>query len=432
MLLLACTAALHPAVVLAEALPGGQDVRDLPELRQPGAPYRTPRAGEGFRTQVLGYDVRVTPRDRRTTTAWDLSLALYNPEPGDQEMVPIGVVNLWDHKEDGGLLRAQISGVYNDIFWSRPMPQLGSLEGALVLESFTIPTAQAELVDGRTVDQEELLWGYVRPGFGPGLRRNIAPGHADNMAAVDLTLEPGYLYFRRGADTSPDFVVPRNTFLVHAHLQVRYDGLERNLLELPHEGIATGLDLIFGHRFTWQNWGMLAGEDAGQGRNYASCTAYFLAAGGVPGIERERHRLIGVLHGGTGHHLDRFSARRIGGGPNPMGEEYGITSDPILPGAAMQEFFPQHYLLLTAEYRWEAVFFAYLGINATVGRLDRLRDTPAGFVSSTDDLRSLGARLTSGFLFQSRLQLAYNYNFDVVRKGDYGGHEVVLSIARTF
>lgn len=424
------------AVLLLAAMEGvghGADElsSDLPQLSS-GAAYRTPRAGEGFRTEVLGYDVRVMPRDRRTTAAWDLSLALYDPAPEDQELVPIGVVNFWDHKEEGSLLRAQVSVVYNDIFWSSPMARPGPAEKVLVLESFTVPVVQADLVDGRAMDREELLWGYVRPGFGLGLRRNVAPGHEDNMAAVDFTLEPGYLYFRKGSDTSPDFVVPRNVFLARAHLQFRYDGLERNLLELPHEGIAAGFDLISGHRFNWQSWGTLAREDTGMGRNYTSCTGYFLAAGGIPGIESDRHRLIGVLHGGTGHHLDRFSARRIGGGPNPMGEEYGITHDPVLPGAAVQEFFPEHYLLLTAEYRWEAAFFAYLGINATVARLDRVRTTPAGFVSRTDGFRSVGARVTSGFLFQTRLQLAYNYNYDVVRKGAYGGHEVVVSVARSF
>ncbi len=396
------------------------------------ASYRTPRAGEGFTAEAFGREVQVEPRNRRSWSAWDLSLAGYRPEPDGQDLMPVGVITIWDHRPEGALFRAQVSGFYNDIFWSSPLTPGSKTEAAVVFENLTVPVPRAELVDGRSIDQEELLWGYVRPGFGIGVRKNIAPGHEDNMAALDLLLEPGFLYFRKGSDTDPRFVVPRDTALIRAHLQMRMDALERNVLELPHAGVAAGFDLVLGHRFSWNAWGMEGAEAASRGRNYVSWTGYALAAGAVPGVESDRHRLIGVMHAGTGHHLDRFSAPRIGGGPNAMGEEYGISADPVLPGATMQEFFPRHYAMATIEYRWEPVFFAYIGINGTVARLDRLRDTPAGFVPRTDTFRAVGARVTSGFLFRTRLQLAYSYNFDVVRNGSYGGHEMVVSLARSF
>lgn len=407
-------------------------VEQLPELNREGT-YRTPRAGEGFRTEVFGREVIVHPRDRRSTAAWDLSFALYEPGPENgSEIIPIGVLTFWEHPDDEHLFRAQISGVYDEIFWANPLPRFSFLEGVLTFENFSVPVAQSELVDGRYVEPEEVVWGYVRPGFGLGYRRQVSPGRQENMAAFDFTIEPGFLYFSKGSKTAENFAVPRDTFVLRGHIQMRLDGLERNLLELPHQGIAAGADLIYGYRSHWQNWGTNGAEHAEKGRTYQSYTGYFLVAGAIPGINSERHRLIGVVHAGAGHNVDRFSAPRIGGGPNPMGEEYDLTADPVLPGAVVQEFFPDHYLLFTGEYRWEPVFFAYLGFNAAAARLDRLRGTGAEIVKKTDTFTAVGARLTSAFFFHTRLQLAYNYNFSVVRDGRYGGHEIIVSLARNF
>ena len=100
-----------------------------------------------------------------------------------------------------------------------------------------------------------------------------------------------------------------------------------------------------------------------------------------------------------------------------------------MPGAALEEFFPKRYIIATGEYRWEPVFFMYLGLDASAAWLDRLRMEAGGPVDKNDFFSSLGARLTTGFLFHTRLQLAYNYNFSVVRKGRYGGGEIVVSVA---
>ncbi len=161
-------------------------------------------------------------------------------------------------------------------------------------------------------------------------------------------------------------------------------------------------------------------------------TAYALAAGGVPGVASERHRLIGSLHGGVGRHLDRFTAPRIGGGPRPMGEEYGSSWRPILPGTAIQEFYPDHYLVAVGEYRYEPIFFTYLSLVGSVGWLDRLRSGNNELYSQDDTFSSLGARITTGFFFDTRLQLDYNYNFDAIREGHYGGNEIVLQISGKF
>lgn len=113
-----------------------------------------------------------------------------------------------------------------------------------------------------------------------------------------------------------------------------------------------------------------------------------------------------------------------------MGEEYGSTWRPILPGAVIQEFFPKHYLVAVGEYRWEALFFTYLSLDASVSWLDRMRQAGTETISKNDVFSSLGARVTTGFFFDTRMQLAYNYNFSVIRHGQYGGHEVVLHFSR--
>ncbi len=408
------------------------DHRQLPLLQPQGAPYHTPLSGEGFHTEVFGREVDVQPRNRRSVSAWDLGVAVYEPPPEDSEFIPVGDLYFWRHPDAGHLLRANVAGVYNDIFWSRS-PGPGPLEWILTFNNYTVPVAQAELVDGKTFDSGELLWGYVRPGFGLGYRRQVAPGHQDNMAAVDLIIEPGYQFFDNGDKTSNNFVVPHNTFDLRAHLQVRWDAFERNLLDLPHRGFAVGEDLVWGYRPEWEDWGINGGNKAGDGRDYLLFTAYTMAAGGVPGVASERHRLIGSLHGGIGRHLDRFTAPRIGGGPRPMGEEYGSSWRPILPGTAIQEFYPDHYLVAVGEYRYEPIFFTYLSLVGSVGWLDRLRsDNNKELYSQNHVFTSLGARITTGFFFDTRLQLDYNYNFDTIVKDHYGGSEIVLHISRQF
>ncbi len=404
----------------------------LPLLNPPGAGYRTPLAGEGFRTRVFGREVTVVPRDRRSTSAWVLIAALYEPDPEGTEFIPIGALSFWRHPDDDRLFQAEVAVLYNDIFWSKKFSN-SSFEWVLTWRNYTVPFAQAELVDGRTLDSQELIWGYLRPGIGIGYRIQTAPGLQDNMTAVDLLLEPGYLYFNKGSDTSPAFVVPRDTYTLQAHVMLRVDRLERNLLELPHKGVVAGADIIAGYRRNWQGWGLDAREPAGDGRSYQSYTGYFLSAGNVPTVDSDRHRLIGVVHAGTGHNLDRFSAQRVGGGVNPIGEKYGSAIDPVFPGSFIQEFYPHHYLLLLAGYRFEPAFFAYLDFYASYGWLDRLRRTETGgLLDKTDPFKALGTRLTTGFPFQSRFQLAYNYNFSVIREDRYGGHEFVVNISKLF
>ncbi|MDA8387246.1 MAG: hypothetical protein M0Z58_01115 [Nitrospiraceae bacterium] len=380
--------------------------------------------------EVFGRKVTVRPGNPRYVSAWDAGFDLSEPPPGNYEILPVGDVYIWRHPDSRSLFRADLSGVWDDVFWARRLKGLpGPFEGVLTFKNFTIPAARSELVDGEELKSEALLWGYVRPGFGIGYRRQVPPGHESNMLAADLIFEPGFLFFARGSDTADNFVAPRDTFEFRTRLELRWDALNRNLLRLPQKGYAAGADLVYGYRADWRDWGVNGAEAAGEGKTYASFTGYFLAAGGVPWVKSKSQRLVGAIHAGSGYRLDRFSAARVGGGPDPLGEEYGSTYLPVLPGAVIQEFFPEHYVLATGEYRWQPFFFACLGVDASAGWLDRLRRTDAGIVKKNDLLPAVGVRLITGFFFDTRLQIAYNYNFSVVRNGGYGGHEFLMEIS---
>ncbi len=399
--------------------------------------YQTPLFGQGFKGKVFGRHVDIAPFNTRSISSWDLGLDMAEPPPEGNELLPFGSLYFWRHPDSAHLFRADISGVYDDIFWARRLNlkqkdltfDRGGLETVVTFINFTLPFARPELVDGKELKSEELLWGYVRAGFGAGYRRQLHPGLQDNMFAADLLFEPGFLFFGRGSDTSPSFKVPENTPELRAHLQVRLDSLKRNILKLAQEGYAAGFDLVYGHRTNWRDWGVDGTERAGQGRDYVSFIGYFLKAGGVPWTKSSRQRIIASINGGIGYHLDRFSAPRVGGGPDPMGEEYGSTWMPVLPGAAIWEFFPHHYVILTGEYRYEPVFFTYLAFDASAGWLDRLRGTEGALVAKNDLMSSVGARITTGFFLNTRLQAAYNYNFSVIRHGSYGGNEIMVQLS---
>ncbi|MBI4587094.1 MAG: hypothetical protein HY717_24040 [Planctomycetes bacterium] len=424
--------------VRAEGKPPPQDSppapekKELPPLQPPGAPYRTPLSGAGFKTTVFGREIEVPPRDRRSVSAWDLGLTAAAPGLKESEALPFGSLFLWRHPDDRLLFRAVIVGFYDEIFFAKSAPSTGPFEGVLTLENFTIPSANAEYIDGRRLDEEELYWGRVRPGIGFGYRKQMWPGEQDNMLALTLTGEPSFSYFEKAHDTAGNYVEPQDTFEPRLHLQARWDAMLRNLLELPHLGVEAGGDYVYGFRVNWDDWGANRSEKAEDGRDYQSFTGYLLGAAAVPFLGSDRHRLIGSVHGSITKDGDRFSNPRIGGGPTGGGEEFGSTYRPVIPGAGIDEFFPSHYTVGVGEYRWEPIFFTYLSARASVAYLDRLRRQGGGVREKEGVLSSIGARITTGFLFHTRLQIDYNYNFGVIRQGEYGGHEMVAHFSGAF
>jgi len=114
------------------------------------------------------------------------------------------------------------------------------------------------------------------------------------------------------------------------------------------------------------------------------------------------------------------------------GEEYETTVQPILPGATVDEFFPSHYVIGTAGYSYELAFFAHLDVGGTVAWLQRERLQGATRAPEDDTLTALAAKLTSGFVGRTRLQLGYAYNWDVIRSGERGGQEVYVQLIGRF
>ena len=55
--------------------PGDAPREELPCFDPSALPYRSLRAGEGFRTEIFGQAVTVDPRNRRAVAAWDAAVS---------------------------------------------------------------------------------------------------------------------------------------------------------------------------------------------------------------------------------------------------------------------------------------------------------------------------------------------------------------------
>ena len=227
---------------------------ELPPLQSPGEPYRTPRSGQGFRTTVFGEDVEVEPRNRRSVSAWDLGFMTTIPGADETEVLPYGSLYFWRHPDDDTLFRAVVAVLYNEVFYAKSTPET-PFEAVFTFENYNVPMDQSELVDGKKLDQEELVYGYVRPGIGGGWRTQTAPGEQDNMAAFSLIFMPGFHYFGEAHDAADDFTIPQDGFDLRVHGHARWDALVRNLLDLPHDGFVLGGDGYYGYRPNWEDWG---------------------------------------------------------------------------------------------------------------------------------------------------------------------------------
>ena len=380
--------------------------------------HRTPRAGEAFTGSLFGKPLHVSERDRRKVSAISLGLLWIPDGPEERTVLPAGALFLWRNgRDDGGRLRAVLSGLYNDVRYNTGRRPFGRVEGVLTFENVTLPFDRSEYVEGRRIAEEELEWHSIRIGVGVGYRAALAPRHQDNAFEAALSYEPGVLLFRRGDETAQDFLVPGNAYEGRFHLRLRADALERNILELPHEGFAAGLDGLHGHRSGWRDWGgRLSGNQSRRaGRNWHAWSAYAIAARAVPFVPDERHRLLLSLYGGTGSHLDRFSAFRLGGGSN--GGDWEVLAHPVLPGAAFEEFFSRRYGLAALEYRYEVLFFLYLQLRGSLAWVDRARFTPAGGIENhVDPMHSWTVSVTSGFLWDSSIEIGWSHNSGVLRQ----------------
>ncbi len=391
-----------------------------------------PMAGQPFRTRFLDLDIDFPGYDRRVVNAWTLGATINFPAPAARPAEPLAALYLWRRPDRDHLFYGDIALVYNHLFYAQRWRENSPLEWVTTFENYTIPSLkQGELIEGRDDIDVELEWGYVRPGIGIGYRIPVAPFHVDNMAALDLIVEPGLLYFGRHTESN-GFVKPRDTFELRTRAQLRWDALTRNLLNLPDQGFAFGADGIWGYRTNWRDWGV-NGQEAGH-NHYFLGTGYAIAATSLP-FAGGRHRLIASVNGGIGHHLDRFNrniTQRLGGGINPVGQEFHTAGYPILPGAAYLEFFPDHYVIGYGEYRLATTFFSFFHLYGGGAYLNPRKIKNGQIRRENTVMPFIGARISTGLPGDLMLVVDYAHNFGLKRRGTGYGNQVTVWLSGMF
>lgn len=410
----------------------------LSRLQAAGQTVETPRAGEAWAGSLFGKPIDVAARDRRSVTYATVELLWVPNGPDDHRWNPYAELYIWRNRDEGReRLRAEIALLVNGIRYNRAFSRKGGWEAVATFDSVTLPWATSEVIEGQRIAAGELKSNDVRSGVGAGYHAALAPGLQDNAFEAALTYEPGYLFFGRGGDTAPTFVLPNDTYEGRVHLRLRADAFVRNLLELPHAGWAAGLDAVAGRRATWNDWGLddFGPQRGADARDWSAISAYAVAAGGVPLLPGERHRFVVSAYGGTGHDLDRFSAFRLGGVSNAGDWEH--LTRPVLPGAALDEFFTSRYAIANVEYRYQALFFLYLQARGTFAWLEQPRRTGSGSVEfGVQPMQAVTAAVTSGLLWGTSVELSYSYNFSILRRSDgsasRGGGAFFFSFTKLF
>lgn len=413
------------AIALAGQKTEAPAIRKKMQTTAPGeiAQYHTPLAGEPFETVIMGKSLRIPAQDRTRVTALTLGGAAYIPEQGKTSATPIGALYLkrvWEKSRT----RNQISIFVNDLEYDR---SFGNLELVARFENNTIPFGQREVVNNREIKSSDTIWGTVIGSLGPGLRYKVAPYEVDNDLRVQLLGKAGYFYAKRTRDTGPHLALPPDTMLYGVKLRGRYDGMRRNILELPHTGMATGFDLDYMHRDRWANFGTIpdAVFSKADTRDYLQFNGYLMGVGGIPGFS-EKNRMLFSVHGGVTSRksADRYNAITIGGGPLP-GESDDLCR-PDYPGTMFNQVLVSSYVLAALEYRRELASFLYLHLRETFIWADRAAVTDTNqflFKSTTGAATTIG--LDTGFFWNSSLYLAYSWDSGFIRNGKSGSGMII-------
>lgn len=418
--------------VLAVMVPGLCHADTFPQEPTP-MEEPTPLAGREFRTKLFGEEIHVAPRDRRSVTAASFGLQWIPDGPSQLELLPFGALYVWRNwDDDNRRFRGTISGVVNDLNYSIGLRAHPNWTLLFTLNNFIAPLGRSENVEGQRIRATEIEWSYVFGGIGIGYRLPVHPFRQDSAINLFVTYEPGFRWFKGTGHTSSQYGVPSDTYEGRIHLKVRIDAMTRNLMELPHEGVTLGGDVIHGHRATWSAWGgpPFDTPDFKKERTYLALSGYLMAASGLPFVGSEKHRLVSSIHAGIGKDLDRFTAFRLPG--RPTGYEWDAVSLPMIHGVAFNELFPRHYAIANVQYRYEALFFLYPYVEAGWAFVDRPRFTAEGRIKqSTDSMPTVGVGVVSAAPWRSQIELNYTYNFGVFRDSDggvptQGGHGMFL------
>ena len=378
--------------------------------------YHTPLAGEPTTQEAFGRTVNIERRNRDNATALVLAATAFTPPLAEDRLLPFGAIYL-KHRWDETRFRGIFSILVNEVDLSETY---GKWQLLGHLDNNTVPFAQTEIAGGQTVLRTSIVFGTVNGRVGAGLRIPVAPFQADNDLRAQLFYQLGYLYSGRTADSGPNVVLPPDTLVHGPLLRIRYDALRRNLMELPHEGMAAGMDAEFVRRDSWSdaNYGG-ATFTRDETRDYFKLSGYLNAVTGIPGLS-EKNRLLFNFYGGFAPYgtLDRFSSFRIGGGPLPS--ETDDLYRQVYPGAMFNQFPVSEYLVGSAEYRRELLFFLYLHLRATYGWVNRQIFTTRRLKLLENSGEAYTAAIDSGFLWNSQLSLEYSYDTSILRNGQAG------------
>ncbi len=386
--------------------------------------YHTPLAGEPLHALILGKTISIPALDRGNVTALILGGEFYSPKQGDTSITPIGALYLkrvWEKSRT----RDVISIFVNDLEYDR---SFGNLELVARFDNNTIPFGQKEVVNNQEIKSSDVEWGTMIASLGPGLRYKVAPFQVDNDLRLQLLGKVGYFYAKRTSDTGPNLVLPPDTMLYGVKLRGRYDGMRRNLLELPHTGMAAGFDLDYMYRDKWANFGTVPDAEftSANTREYLQFNGYFISVGEIPGLS-ERNRVLFSFHGGITpqRSADRYNAITIGGGPLP-GESDDLCR-PDYPGTMFNQVLVAKYALTALQYRRELASFLYLHLRETFIWADRATVTDTNkflFKSSTGAATTIG--LDTGFFWNSSLYLGYSWDSGFIRNGKPGSGLILV------
>lgn len=405
--------------------------------------YRTPRAGEAFEGELLGFAIDVPGRDRRSTLALTIGAAFFDPPIDGSGASPL--FNLywrryWDERRILGLF----SIAYDFVEYGESLvpldedePGKGSLEGVVLFENYTVPQPLYETREsGRRAEDSAVYFGRVALDVGLGLRRAVDPFAAENDLRVQLLAHAEWQYFDDSHDTPDRAIIPPDAFVYGGRLRLRLDKLERNLIELPHVGFACGGDVDLLRRDPWREAGLRDASGARTApprdtRDILRVSGFALAAFGV-GLG-ERHRVVAQVHAGWAPrgHVDRFSAFRFGTGP--LQTESADLARASFPVAGFNQITAEEYVIGGLTYRFEALFFFFPHVRVTgawgrVGEWDpatwRQRFERRGGVAYS-------AGFTSGFAFNSQLFVEYSYGTGFSRQG-HDGHVVFVMWSKAF
>ena len=387
--------------------------------QEPGA-YQTPLAGEERNVTFMGEKVLIPARDRGQLTSLTVGGSFLEPDQGGTHVLPIAALFLRRVWEDART-RDMISLLVNELEYDK---SLGPLELISHFENYTLPDDQTEVVDNRELKETSLTWGTLVGSVGPGLRLPVSPYQVDNHARLQLLGRLGYFYADRTDETGPGLVVPSDTLLYGARLRGSYDGMRRNLLELPHRGVASGWNLDYMHRDRWRD--LTKATTGDRDRNYLQLSGYLVGAGGMPGLS-ERDRLLIAIYGGLTSEkgADRFNAFRINGGPFPS--EEGDLGRPHYTGILYDNVLATSYATASLGYRRELLFFLYFTMVGSYLWADRASVEGVDQVVFRDERGAAAtASLDCAFFGNSSIYLAYSWESGFIRGGKSGSGITLL------